>query len=60
MAQRAQNHGLLITHDQREAMAMADRLAIMHQGRFVQVGTLQEVQTRTCGDFVQEFLIGIS
>jgi len=32
-----------ITHDQLEAMAMADRIAIMNQGRVEQIGTPQEI-----------------
>ncbi|WP_177176852.1 ABC transporter ATP-binding protein [Faunimonas pinastri] len=34
---------LYITHDQEEAFGMADRLAVMRDGRFVQVGTPSEV-----------------
>ncbi len=34
---------LYITHDQREAMALADRMAVMDAGRFLQVGTPQEI-----------------
>jgi ABC-type Fe3+/spermidine/putrescine transport system ATPase subunit len=48
---------LLITHDQTEAIAMADRLAIMHQGHIVQVGTPKEVRENPADDFVQHFLI---
>ena len=35
-----------ITHDQLEAMAMADRIAIMNQGRVEQIGTPQEIYDR--------------
>ncbi|MEU9228885.1 hypothetical protein AB0D40_31505 [Streptomyces massasporeus] len=31
-----------VTHDQEEAMAMADRVAVMHRGRIVQIGTASE------------------
>jgi len=34
---------LLVTHDQEEAFAVADRMAVMRQGRIVQAGTLDEV-----------------
>jgi thiamine transport system ATP-binding protein len=34
---------LLVTHDQEEAFAVADRMALMRAGRLVQTGTLQEV-----------------
>jgi iron(III) transport system ATP-binding protein len=50
---------MLITHDQTEALAMADRLAVMYQGRFVQVGTPDEIRNHPSHDFVQQFLIGV-
>lgn len=34
---------IYVTHDQAEAMAMADRIAVMHQGRLVQVSTPSEI-----------------
>ncbi|MEM8851269.1 MAG: ABC transporter ATP-binding protein [Pseudomonadota bacterium] len=34
---------IYITHDQREAMAVADRMAVMARGRFLQVGTPTEI-----------------
>jgi putrescine transport system ATP-binding protein len=34
---------IMVTHDQEEAMTMADRLAVMSEGRIVQVGTPHEV-----------------
>jgi thiamine transport system ATP-binding protein len=34
---------LLVTHDQEEAFAVADRMALMREGRVVQVGTVDEV-----------------
>jgi len=37
---------LYITHDQREAMALADVMAVMHEGRFLQVGTPHEIYAR--------------
>ena len=39
-----------ITHDQLEAMAMADRIAIMNQGRVEQIGTPQEIYDRPAFD----------
>jgi iron(III) transport system ATP-binding protein len=32
-----------VTHDQSEALALSDRIAIMHQGRIVQIGTPQQI-----------------
>jgi multiple sugar transport system ATP-binding protein len=45
-----------ITHDQLEAMAMADRIAIMNQGRVEQIGTPQEIYDRPCTMFVADFI----
>jgi iron(III) transport system ATP-binding protein len=45
-----------VTHDQKEALALADRIAIMHRGRLVQVGTPREVYTRPVSRFVADFI----
>jgi multiple sugar transport system ATP-binding protein len=45
-----------ITHDQLEAMAMADRIAIMNQGRIEQIGTPQEIYDRPKSMFVADFI----
>jgi spermidine/putrescine transport system ATP-binding protein len=47
---------LHVTHDQAEALSMADRVAVMRAGRFVQVGTPHEVYHRPANRFVAEFL----
>jgi len=45
-----------VTHDQEEAMVLADRVAIMDRGRLVQVGTPTEVYNRPLTRFVAQFL----
>jgi len=45
-----------ITHDQLEAMAMADRIAIMNQGRVEQIGTPQEIYDLPKTMFVADFI----
>jgi iron(III) transport system ATP-binding protein len=45
-----------VTHDQKEALSIADRIAIMKAGRVVQVGTPEELYTRPATAFVAEFL----
>jgi putative spermidine/putrescine transport system ATP-binding protein len=50
---------LYVTHDQEEALAMSDRIAVLSQGRIEQVGTPLEVYERPQTDFVAGF-IGIS
>ncbi len=47
---------LYITHDQREAMALADRLAVMWQGKVLQVGTPSEIYRRPLGEKVARFI----
>jgi multiple sugar transport system ATP-binding protein len=47
---------IYITHDQLEAMAMADRIAIMNQGRVEQTGTPQEIYDRPRTMFVADFI----
>ena len=45
-----------ITHDQLEAMAMADRIVIMNQGRVEQIGTPQEIYDHPRTMFVADFI----
>ncbi|MBY4893516.1 ABC transporter ATP-binding protein [Rhodobacteraceae bacterium N5(2021)] len=47
---------LYITHDQREAMAVADRMAVMSAGRFLQVGTPQEIYERPASEEIARFI----
>ena len=47
---------ILVTHDQEEALTMADRIGVMHAGRLMQVGTPAEVYERPSTRFVAEFL----
>ncbi|MES1241061.1 MAG: ABC transporter ATP-binding protein [Acidobacteriota bacterium] len=46
---------LFVTHDQDEALALSDRLAVMSQGRVEQVGTPAEVFERPGTEFVARF-----
>ncbi len=45
-----------VTHDQEEAMALADKIVIMRAGRIQQVGTPQEVYLHPATPFVASFL----
>ena len=47
---------LFVTHDQEEALELADRVAILNAGRIEQVGTPAEVYDRPATPFVAEFL----
>ncbi len=45
-----------VTHDQTEAMSLADRIAVMHQGLLQQVGTPAEVYLKPANTFVARFM----
>jgi multiple sugar transport system ATP-binding protein len=47
---------IYVTHDQEEAMSVADRLAILDQGRIVQIGTPTELYDRPATPFVARLL----
>ncbi|OGQ84710.1 MAG: hypothetical protein A3F90_12335 [Deltaproteobacteria bacterium RIFCSPLOWO2_12_FULL_60_19] len=47
---------IYVTHDQAEAMVTSDRIAVMHQGKIVQVGTSDEIFDRPRTRFVAEFI----
>jgi len=45
-----------VTHDQEEAMAIADRIAVMERGDLVQVGSAEDLYARPATPFVAEFV----
>jgi putative spermidine/putrescine transport system ATP-binding protein len=47
---------IFVTHDQNEALSMADRVALFDQGRIVQVGTPQDIYRRPNSRFVADFV----
>lgn len=47
---------LFITHDQREAMALADIMAVMEDGRFLQLGTPEDIYERPVSPAVARFI----
>jgi ABC-type Fe3+/spermidine/putrescine transport system ATPase subunit len=47
---------IFVTHDQQEAMAIADRIAVMDGGRVVQVGRAADIYERPASRFVAEFI----
>ncbi len=51
---------VLVTHDQEEAMEVADRIAVMHDGQIEQVGTPREVYDAPANEFVMGFVGPVS
>ena len=47
---------LMVTHDQQEAMTVSDRIAVMRDGRIVQVDTPSGLYERPCNRFVADFI----
>jgi sulfate transport system ATP-binding protein len=47
---------VFVTHDQEEALEVADRVVVMNEGRIEQIGTPDEVYERPASPFVYEFL----
>ena len=51
---------VFITHDLDEAIRIGNRIAIMKDGRIVQIGTPEEIVTNPADDYVKDFVEGIS
>jgi ABC-type Fe3+/spermidine/putrescine transport system ATPase subunit len=47
---------VFVTHDQGEAMTMADRIAVMNEGHIEQIGTAEEIYRRPASRFVADFI----
>ena len=47
---------IFVTHDQNEALSMADRVALFREGRIVQVGTPRDIYRRPSSRFVADFV----
>ena len=54
--QRLKTTTVYVTHDQVEAMTMADRIVVMHDGRIEQIGTPLELYDRPGNLFVAQFI----
>lgn len=50
---------LFITHDLNEAMRLGDRIAMMRNGRIVQIGTAEEILTDPANDYVAQFVADV-
>jgi putative spermidine/putrescine transport system ATP-binding protein len=47
---------VFVTHDQHEALSMADHLAVFNEGRIAQIGTPQDIYNRPATRFVADFV----
>jgi sn-glycerol 3-phosphate transport system ATP-binding protein len=56
LQQRLATTAVYVTHDQQEAMTLADRLVVMNAGRIEQIGTPMEIYARPATLFVAEFI----
>ncbi|WP_196593929.1 quaternary amine ABC transporter ATP-binding protein [Pectinatus sottacetonis] len=50
---------IFITHDLNEALKIGDRIAIMKDGKIVQIGTGEEILTNPADDYVRRFVEGV-
>lgn len=55
---RAQTTAVLVTHDQDEALSMADQVAVVDEGRLVQVGTPAEIYAKPVSRWLAQFVGG--
>ena len=51
---------IFITHDLDEAVRIGDRIAIMRDGKMVQMGTAEDIVMHPADDYVADFVAGIS
>lgn len=56
LQQRLHITAVYVTHDQEEAMAISDRIAVMHQGQIVQEGTAEALYRHPGSEFVAQFI----
>jgi len=48
---------IFVTHDQGEALSMADRVAVFNDGKVQQIGTPEEIYKRPQSRFVADFVV---
>ena len=51
---------VFVTHDQEEALELADRVALLHEGRVEQIGTPEDIYDRPATPYVLRFLGGVN
>lgn len=56
MIRKVKITSIFVTHDQEEAMEVADKVMIMNQGKIEQIGTPEEICKNPKTDFVADFI----
>jgi spermidine/putrescine ABC transporter ATP-binding subunit len=56
LSRRLGKTAVYVTHDQTEALALSDRIAVLSQGRIEQIGTPSEIYERPSSAFVADFI----
>ena len=46
----------MVTHDQEEALTMADKIVVMNHAEIMQIGTPEEIYQRPANPFVADFI----
>ena len=59
LQQRLGKTVVFITHDLNEAMRLGDRIAMMRDGRIVQIGTAEEILSKPADDYVARFIADV-
>ena len=59
LAERASKTTVIVTHDLAEAFRLGDRVALLSEGRLVQVGTEAQLREDPRDDYVRRFLAGV-
>ncbi|MGB5444268.1 MAG: glycine betaine/L-proline ABC transporter ATP-binding protein [Psychromonas sp.] len=60
LTKKLQKTTIFITHDLDEAIRIGDRIAIMKDGRLIQIGTPEQIVMKPADDYVADFVKGIS
>ncbi len=47
---------IMVTHDQEEALSMADKILVMNAGEVVQIGSPEEIYEKPVDDFIADFI----
>jgi ABC-type Fe3+/spermidine/putrescine transport system ATPase subunit len=56
LQQRLRKTTIFVTHDQTEALALSDRIAVLSEGRIEQIGTPHEIYSAPASRFVADFI----